>query len=301
MILLTGATGAVGSVVADLLAARGESMRLMIRDPAKATRLPGAEVVQGDFRDPDSLDRALAGVERAFLLTPVGSQQAVWETNFIDAAVRAGISVLVKHSAVGADPDVEGVGSAHGTSERHLLKSGLTAVVIRPVMFMDNLLQWSPPIPRAEALVAPLIDRGVRINMVAVEDVAAAEAAVLSEPCHAGHTYTLTGPETMTFSDVAARVSDGVGTSVPLRVVDATGYREECKAAGVPDAAIEGQLDYFSTLTTQSTSLTVVTDDVQRVLGRQPTSVREFARVHAGALQPAASTSSDSSRANAMR
>jgi uncharacterized protein YbjT (DUF2867 family) len=285
MILVTGATGSVGGAVARLLAPRRESLRLMVRDTAKAVPLPGAEMVAGDFGDPDSLDRALAAVDCAFLLTPVGEQQATWEANFVDAAVRAGVSLIVKHSAVGADPDAKGVGSAHGVSEHYLQKSGIAAVIVRPVMFMDNLLRWAPPIPQAGALVVPLADRAVRINMISVQDVAAVEAAALTQR-RAGRTYTLTGPELMTFRDVAARVSAGVAISVPLLIVDAAEYRMRCKAADVPEADVEGQLDYFSTLTAATTSLTVTTDDVQHVLGRQPMSLRAFAAFHADGLTP---------------
>ena len=283
MILLTGATGTVGSAVATALATASEPVRLMVRREGDAP--PGAtETVVGDFGDRASLDRALDGVEKAFLLTPQGAQQAEWEVAFIDAAVRAGVSLLVKHSAVGADPQAQGVARPHGIAEQHLAASGLEHVIVRPVMFMDNLLRWVPSIPAAGAVVAPLVDPSVQLSLVDVADIAAVETAALTEARHAGRTYTVTGPELLTFEGIAARLSEGTGAELALEVLDPEAFRRRSRAAGAPEAAVEGQIGFFSGLTGSTTALTVLTDDVAGVLGRPASSLADFAARHTAAF-----------------
>jgi uncharacterized protein YbjT (DUF2867 family) len=283
MILLTGATGTVGSAVATALAAVDEPVRLMVRRDGDAP--PGAaETVVGDFGDRASLDRALDGVEKAFLLTPQAAQQAEWEIAFIDAAAHAGVSLLVKHSAVGADPEAQGVARPHGIAEQHLAASGMEHVIVRPVMFMDNLLRWVPSIPAAGAVVAPLVDPSVKLSLVDVADIAAVEAAALTEAHHAGRTYTVTGPELLTFEGIAARLSEGTGAELALEVLDPEAFRQRSRAAGAPEAAVEGQIGFFSSLTGSTTALTVLTDDVADVLGRPASSLADFAARHTAAF-----------------
>ena len=233
MILLTGATGTVGRAVASALAAEGESVRLMVRREGDAPS-GAVESVVGDFGDRASLDRALDGVEKAFLLTPQAAQQAEWEIAFIDAAVDAGVSLLVKHSAVGADPEAEGVARPHGIAEQHLAASGLEHVIVRPVMFMDNLLRWVPSIAAAGAVVVPLVDPSVKVSLVDVADIAAVEAAALIDARHAGKTYTVTGPELLTFEGIAAQLSEGTGAELPLEVLEPEAFRDRSRAAGAP-------------------------------------------------------------------
>jgi uncharacterized protein YbjT (DUF2867 family) len=208
------------------------------------------------------------------------------ETAFIDAARVAGVSLLVKHSAVGADPEAGGLASAHGLAERHLAQSGIPYRVVRPTQFMQNYLQWTPPIAAAGALVLPLVDPDVEVNLVDVEDVAAVEVGLLTGSGEDGGVYTATGPELLTYSGVAERFSRGSGVDIPLRVLSVEEYRLEMSKAGYPQAAVSNVADYFSTLRAGHTALAVTTDDVLRVTGRMPRSVQQFAADHADSLGP---------------
>ena len=286
MILVTGATGTVGLPLVRALCAAGEPIRALVHQPLRGgpiTRL-GAEVVSGDLSTPNSYRDALEGVDRAFILTPSGPTQGEQEMAFIDAAIEAGVSLIVKHSAVGANPNASGLDSAHGRVEGYLHEKGVRYVVVRPTQFMQNLLRWAPSIARAGALVVPLVDESVRVNLVDVRDVVEVEVEALTQPRHVGHTYTAAGPELLTYGEIAERLSEGVGSPIPLRVVSADRYREEAAQAGYPAGPVNRLVDYFSTLRGGQTALAVKGGDVATITGHAPRSVEQFAHDNALAL-----------------
>src|SRR5215208_6889786 len=143
MILVTGATGTIGSEVFRRLAAAGERPRALVRDQQRArARLAGAvECVVGDLDRPETLEAALAGVDRVFLLTRQSVRQPQQERNLIDAAARAGARHLVKLSVFRADERSPlRIARQHRDTERALEQSGLAYTIVRPVFLMQNLL-----------------------------------------------------------------------------------------------------------------------------------------------------------------
>jgi uncharacterized protein YbjT (DUF2867 family) len=149
---------------------------------------------------------------------------------------------------------------------------------------MQNLLRWVPSIARSRALVVPLVDEAVRVNLVDVRDVVELEAEVLTQEGHAGHVYTAAGPELLTYADVAAGLSRGTGTTIPLRVLSAERFEDEARRAGYSSGAVRGLIDYFSTLRTGQTALAVRGGDVGTITGHAPRSIEQFARDCASAL-----------------
>ena len=287
MILVTGATGTVGLPLVRALRKAGQPVRaIILREERRAALLEklGVEVFAGDLAAPESYREAFRGVDRAFILTPSGPAQADMEIGFIDGAIAAGLSVLVKHSAVGAEPNAVGVVSAHSQVERYLQEKRVPHVVVRPTQFMQNLLRWAPSIARARALVIPLVDELVRVNLVDVRDVVEVEVEALTQSKHIDHTYLAAGPELLTYEQIVERLSEGVGSSIPLRVLRADCYREEAHAAGYPPGAVNRLVDYFSTLRTGHTALAVTGGDVAAITGHEPRSLEEFAHDNAVAL-----------------
>jgi uncharacterized protein YbjT (DUF2867 family) len=262
--------------------------RALVRDATDAKGLSalGISPVIGDLTRPSTLAPALEGVDTAFLLTPSVPAQAEMETGFIDAARKAGVSLLVKHSAVGADPDARGLANAHGIAERHLAESGIGYRVVRPTQFMQSYLHWTPPIAVARSLVLPLADPDVEVNLVDVEDVASVEVALLTGAGESRGIYTPTGPELLTYAGVAERLSRGAGTTIPLQVPTVDQYRSEMSKDGYPQASIDYVAGYFSTLRQGHTALTVMTDDVLKLTGHRPRSIEEFAAGHVEDLRP---------------
>jgi uncharacterized protein YbjT (DUF2867 family) len=285
-ILVTGATGNVGHHVVRQLAERDMTTRAFVRDPvAGAARLGdlgrsvGLHV--GDLEDPSAIRAALRGVDRLFLTAADGPAKVAQEQRVIDLAAETGVELVVKLSAMHADGSSPlPVFAWHGTIERHLAASGLPTVVLQPAFFMTNLLMVAPGVAATDTLFAPT--GGSKVAMVDVRDVAAVAAAVLTDPTYAGRTMTVTGPEAITFDDVAAAIGAAVGR--PIRSVDLTPEeaRPRFAAAAVPPwlrQHLEGVFELIRNGEFARTS-----DTVRNVTGGPGTDITAFARDHAAAF-----------------
>ena len=157
-ILVTGATGTVGSILVGLLQTRGFDVRVLARDIDGARGRFGPEIhaVRGDFGDSMSLGAALEGVEAVFLACGNVPEQVAYETALIDEARRAGVGRLVKLSARGAAPDAEvAYWRWHAHLEATLRDSHIPSVILQPSFLMTNLLAAAEPIRQQGMMFAP--------------------------------------------------------------------------------------------------------------------------------------------------
>jgi uncharacterized protein YbjT (DUF2867 family) len=279
MILVIGATGTVGSEVVRQLVATGERPRALVRDPATARQRLGDQVehVVGDLDRPETIAAALAGVDRVFLLTTQSSRQPEWERAVIGAAARAGVGQLVKLSVFRADEQSPlQVARQHGQAERVLAQSGLAATILRPVFFMQNLLAMVH-----DGAIATAAGDG-RVAMVDARDIAAVAVATLTGGGHAGKTYTLTGPEALTFYQVASILSRQTGRPLRHVRVPPDKVRVALQGRGVAAWYADDMAKLHSMLAVGYEE--VVTDDIHRVTGRPPRTLAQFAGDHAGVL-----------------
>ena len=285
MILITGATGTTGrEIVEELRRAGASGVRALVRDPARASfiREAGFETVAGDFDRPETLYAALEGVERSLLLTPPSPQTVEHNRAFIDAARRSGLRHVVKVSAIGADAGApDGFARWHGESEELLKSSGLAWTMLRPNSFMQNLLGQAGQIAATGRIFQAVGD--ARIAFIDVRDVAAVAARALTEDGHEGETYVLSGPEPLTFHDVAAKLSEASGRKITYAPVAAEQYRAGALAAGMPAWLVDA-LEALNVMFAAGHAAEV-TDDVKRVARREPTTFGQFARDHAGAFR----------------
>ena len=215
MILVTGATGHVGSELVRLLAEQGAPARALVHSPDKAAPIQrlGLQTALGDFEQPDTLDAAMAGCDHLFLLSPPSPRQPQQEQHVIDAAKRAGVSRVVKKTVLGADPDAPVVfGRWHGQIEQHLAQSGLAHTLLQPNSFMQNFLLSAQPVADQGALYG--MTGAGRTSYIDTRDIAAVAAQVLTSPGHQGQRYTLTGPEALSAAEVAERLSTATGRQV---------------------------------------------------------------------------------------
>ncbi|MFD7156015.1 NAD(P)H-binding protein [Kribbella sp. NPDC059898] len=269
MILVTGATGTIGSELVRQLEARGAQVRGM-------TRKPHEFFVHGDFDDPDSLRKAIDGADTVFALTAPGPWVPAHDRALVDAAVEVGVQKIVKLSAIGSTDD-EMPANWHAAGERAVRDSGLTWTILRPAGFASNALRWLPAIQAGQPI--PNQTGSGRHAFVDPYDVAAVAAeALLSD--HHDHTYTLTGPELLSVPDQVAVLSDVLGS--PLSVVDVPPevYAEQLRAAGLDEAVVSVALRGAELI--RSGGEETVTDDVERVLGRPARTFREWARASFG-------------------
>lgn len=286
MILVTGATGTVGTALAHELRLRSTPFRALVRNPEKAKAIAGSgvELATGDLERPETLGPALRGVDRVFLLSGPDPRVVALHGNLIDAAKTAGVKHVVRLSAFGSEPGTPArLLQWHAQADQRLAQSGLGWTVLRPHYFMQNTLWFAGTIAAQGALYAPM-DAG-RIGMIDVRDIAAAAAEVLAAPeTHAGKTLLLTGSESLSMEDVAARIGAAIGRNVAFVNVPPEATRQAMLGMGMQAWLADGLLELFALWST--TAHSDVTGTLEAVIRRKPRTfdafASEFAAVFAG-------------------
>jgi uncharacterized protein YbjT (DUF2867 family) len=279
MILVTGATGTIGSEVVAILAERGEQVRAMTRNPGHVN-LP-AELVRGDFDDRDSLDRAVAGADALFLLDAPGPWIERHDLAMLDAARSHGVGKVVKLSAIGTGEETElRSGRWHLPGERALRAGGADWTILRPSSFATNTLHWAAMI-RAGQPVPNLAGNGAQ-GVIDPRDVAEAAVAALTTPDHAGRTYTLTGPELLSTPDQVEILRKVLGRRIEIVDVPLDVAKEQMIASGrdpeFADGAMRGQRFIAEGGNAR------LTTDVETVLGRTARTYATWAEDHRAAF-----------------
>jgi NAD(P)H dehydrogenase (quinone) len=246
VILVTGATGQVGYHLMEALADIGAEATAMVRVPAKAADLPGSpQHLVATLDGPPSAD-VLRTFDRVFLLSPAHEGQVELELIFIDALLAAGHQPhIVKIAADGfEDPDCEvRFMRSHREIAVHLDASGLPVTYLAPSLYMENLLEAADTIRDQGTIFAPA-GQG-RIGFVAASDVAKAAARVLTGEGHEDQTYVLTGPQALTYAEVAARVSAVFARQVDYDDMAESLAKDQMLAGGLSPWQAEGTVELF--------------------------------------------------------
>lgn len=284
MILVTGATGSNGTELTKLLASRGVPVRAMVRSRGAAeaiAALAGVEIALGDFDDPASVERALRGVESAFLLTNSSERAEAQQCAFVDSARRTGLARIVKLSQFAADAasPVRFL-RYHAAVEHAIEASGIAYTFLRPNLFMQGLLAFQGLIVSEGKFFAAASD--AKVSAVDVRDNAAAAAAALTEPGHEGRTYDLTGPEALTHADMAASLSKATGRSISFVDVSPEAMRAALLGAGVPVWQADGLVEDYAHYRRGEAS--AVSSGVRDATGAPPRAFSAFARDYASAF-----------------
>jgi uncharacterized protein YbjT (DUF2867 family) len=276
VILVTGATGKVGQEVVRQLAAAGVPHRALVRDPLRAShiRLPGVEIVEGDFAKPATLDAALEGVDRVFLLSPPDPEQVVLQGNLIDAARRMGARHVVKVSVAGGPDSGTQIGRWHWTTESQLKESGLAFTLLRPAWYMQQMLIFAPAIAATGEFQLPMGTGAVAL--VDARDVAAVAVCALTQEGHERKIYDLTGPKALTFDEVADELSIAIGRKVAYVHVPTEYARKQLASVGVPRWLVNDMMVLCASF--REGYGAAVSPAVQEVTGRAPRTFAEFAR-----------------------
>ncbi len=285
MILVTGATGTVGSQVVKQLAESGHEVTALVRDPAKAERIrhAGISIAVGDMTQPDSLRDALAGVAKVFLLAMPFSEQVMreLEDNVVDEAVKAGVEHIVKLSGTGVDMKADyPLAVWHRRGEQKVEESGIAWTHLRPSAFMTNLLFQAEPIKQQGAFYESMGDG--KLPMIDPHDIAAVAVAALTETGHEGKAYTLTGPESLSQADLMAQLSDVLGRQIRYVNIPETAMRDGMIQRGVPADVVDAMVQ-FDRLVSAGV-LDNVSTDVEQVTGRTPRTFATWARENAQAF-----------------
>lgn len=282
MILVTGVNGLIGSAVIREFARQEYPVRALVRNRAKAQALetlPGVEVVEGDMLRPETLGRALEGVDRVLLISSPDQQMVETQCTFIDAAKKAGVRHMVKLSGVTTSLDSPFVFSRmHAEIARHLERSGLAWTQLRPSQFMTEYLREVPTIVAERAFFLPFED--AKLTPVDLEDIAKAALALLTTPGHEGKTYMISGPEALSMAEIAEQISLAIGKTVRYVNISPEERKQAQLAAGIPAYVVDA-LDVQSSLRREGNGEEVVHPETHIALGIRPTTFAEFARRHA--------------------
>jgi len=285
MILVTGGTGVNGKELLRRLSASGIATRALVRNPAKAgeiAALPHVEIVQGDMAHPETLAAALRDVDRAMLISSSTSDMLDIQSNFVDAARKAGVRHVVKLS--GIMPELDSAfrfARMHGEIEQRLQASGMAFTHLRAGEFMTAYFRQAPMIAAKGAIFLPMAE--ARIASIDVGDIAEIAAKALTGAGHEGKIYKLTGPDALTMAEVAAKLSAATGKTIRYVNVPPEDARKAQLGAGMPPYLADALFELFAER--RNGKEATVWPDAELLLGRKPTSFDQFATRNAAVFR----------------
>jgi uncharacterized protein YbjT (DUF2867 family) len=280
MILITGATGNNGTEILKRLLTADVPVRAMVRNRERASAIasPHVEVVEGDFDRPETLLAALAGVERAFLLTHSSERAQAQQIAFIDAARQSGVAHVVKLSQFAADANApDRFRRYHAVVEESLQESGIAYTILRPNLYMQGLLNFRSTIATQNTFYAAAGE--AKVSMVDVRDNADVAVAALTEPGHEGKIYELTGPQALTHAEMGEGLSKALGRQVTFIDIPPEAMRDAFLGFGVPEWQADGLVEDYAHY--RRGEAEAVASGVQDAIGKAPRGFEEFARDYA--------------------
>jgi NAD(P)H dehydrogenase (quinone) len=288
-VLITGATGDTGRAAVKESIALGFTVRAMVHsrdDRSAALEKQGAEVVVGDLHNVDSIREAMEGIDAAYLVYPVQPGLIDATVNFAQAAKEAGVSAVINLSQRSADRHSKS-NSCKETfiAEQVLNWSGLAVTHLRPTYFLEWLLYpFQLPLFVAKGILRLPVGKG-RHAPIGADDQGRVIAAILQDPVeHKGQTYPLFGPVEMDHEQMASELSEALGRKIVFQNIAIDEYCKSLAATGVSAYMVqhfEGAMDAY-----QHGVMSGMNDNVERLTGRKPMSVGEFARAHLDVLNP---------------
>jgi uncharacterized protein YbjT (DUF2867 family) len=266
-----------GRRLVDELVETGADFRALVRSPAKAGLPAGVELVEGDLRDPASVEQAVGGVDAAFLLWALAEFEPAPE---VVAAIERHARRIVYLSAIGVpdDPDIEldPILDSHRRMERLIESSSLEWTLVRAGGLAGNTLGWADDI-RSDGVVREPFG-GVARALVHERDVAAVAAVALSEDGHAGQRYEVTGPEVVTAQEQVEAIADAIGRPLRLDALTREQARGRLLTMMGDEATVDGMLDAWARMIADGP--TPPTGALERVTGRRGTTYEQWARDH---------------------
>ncbi|MCB2407259.1 SDR family oxidoreductase [Hymenobacter lucidus] len=278
-ILVTGATGTVGTELIKALSNRGLTVRAGVHSIIKGDRLrqlnPDVQLVEIDYSKPETLHVALTGVDRLFLLTPFSEDQVAIGKRVIDAARQAGVQHIVRLSVAGADaePGIQ-LGRWHREVEQYLEQSGVPYTILRPGSFMQNFANYNADAICHEGKLYMPLGEG-KVSYIDVRDIAATAAHILSADTHAHQDkiYDLSGPQALSTAEVAAAI--GQATGQPVTYVDVPEEAARQAMGQAPAWMSDAMMELYRISKAGYTAGTTTT--VEEITGCAPRTIEQFA------------------------
>ncbi|MEV6107128.1 NAD(P)H-binding protein [Streptomyces sp. NPDC051940] len=276
-VAVLGATGKTGRPLVDALLARGVEVRAASRQPKD---IPGAETVHFDWADRDTWAGAVAKVDAVYVVGPVWEPDAaaVFE-DFLGQASdvrRVVLLTLIDAERLPADVPLAGW-------ERAVQQSGKEWTILRPNWFQQNLGHGAFTEELRDTGLLELPAGARALSFIDVRDVAEAAAVALTEDGHSGRTYVLTGPDSLTYAQATALLGQAAGRALRYAALSPADYADRLRAAGAPEWAVIWQLGLYELI--DDGANTPVTDTVERLTGRPPRRLGDYATEYAAVWQ----------------
>jgi uncharacterized protein YbjT (DUF2867 family) len=282
-ILITGA-GVTGGEVLRQLVAADRKTRALVRSPERAESLRklGVELIEGNFADSNSWKRALDGVTAVFNIIVTNRDAVSWNDMFLHCAKQSGVRHVVQLSGMNVSP--KSPAEFHrqmSQCDEALTASGLSHTILRPNVFYQNMLRFAGSIQERGCFRSAVDD--AYISMIDVRDVAEVAVKALTERGYSGNIYVLTGPQALTYFDVARLLSDAIGKPVVYEALTEDEGVRELIENGLPEPVARTRVEVHRSFSTGA--FAEVTGNVQTLLHRAPRSFAEFARDYASAFR----------------
>ncbi len=274
-ILVTGATGNIGGLVIPALIQGGAEVRAYVRDIEKASGLKsvGAELAQGDYSNQVALNQAAEGVDAFLAITAPNPDAVVQGEAILSAALSSGSPYYVRISAIGAAADAPtDNGRLHHKSDEALISSGLTYTILRPHFFMQNLFGSVETIKSDDNIYWGMGEG--KMGMIDVRDISACATSVLLNDGHENKIYNPTGPDSISFNDVARIISDAFGKPVNYVPVSLDAVREAILGLGWGEWGAEVMVEYSRAYSENWGNF--VNDDVEIMTGEKARGLEDF-------------------------
>ena len=275
MILLTGATGKTGSATAKALNERGIKFKALIRNEEKREGIEslGGEVIIGSIENKEAVDQSMVDIETALILLPNSENQLSLEKQLVDSAKQAGANRIVKMSSIEATPDATSpIPRLHLESEEYIKQSGLNWTMVKPNFYMQNLLASAATIKDQGKIFLPMGEG--KTGMIDTTDVGKVLAKVLSEDGHESMNHEITGPEILSFFEVAEIFTQGLGKQVDYIDVPLAAYKETLGQFLTNQWHLDAVIDLFKGIA--DGGIEEKTDTYSNLMGESPKSLSQF-------------------------
>src|ERR671919_2319621 len=288
-VLVTGATGTVGSEVVKQLSKVGPNYNVKagvhsIKNAKKIQQYDRVKPVQIDYDKLKGLETAFKDVDMLFLLTHPSPKTVEHESNLTTEAKKSGIKHIVKQSIMGADlgADVEAM-RLHRQAEKVIEESGIPYTFLRPNEFMQGFINYQgPTIKNNNAFYIPAED--ATVSFVDARDIAAvAVKALMDGDRHYNKTYTVTGPEALSYHQAAEILSNATGKKIDYVNVSDEDARGAMKEAGLNDWLIDtisGLYEFY-----RKGYASEISSGVEEATGKKPTTFAQFAKDYSDAFR----------------
>ena len=286
MICVNGASGTVSSELIKELESAKVPFRAAYfsKKKAEAARAKGIDAVIMDYNRLEMLRAAFQGCDKLFLLGPNALNQTQLELNAVEAAKAVGVRHIVKQSVMGADEEAFSLALVHRPVEKAIESSGMAWTFLRPNSFMQNVVTFMGETIKAEAAFYSASGKA-KVSHVDVRDIAAVAVKALTEPNHEGRIYTLSGPEALTYDELADELSKVLRRQISHVSLSPSDLKNGMLAEGMPEEIADRMLDLERYFCEDRASF--ITNHIKQVTGRDPRRFAQYARDCASSLQSA--------------